>query len=34
MIEKRLTLFKITKAFDRIWHKALLYKLETVGISF
>ena len=23
----------ISKAFDKVWHKGLLYKLETVGIS-
>ena len=23
----------ISKAFDRVWHKRLLYKLETAGIS-
>ena len=23
----------ISKAFDRVWHKGLLYKLETAGIS-
>ena len=23
----------ISKAFDRIWHKGLLYKLQTVGIT-
>ena len=23
----------ISKAFDRVWHKGLLYKLQTVGIT-
>ena len=24
---------RISKAFDRVWHKGLLYKLQTVGIT-
>ena len=23
----------ISKAFDRVWHKGLIYKLKTVGIT-
>ena len=26
-------LYDISKAFDRVWHKGLLYKLSSVGIS-
>ena len=29
----RLIFCDISKAFDRVWHKGLLYKLQTVGIT-
>ena len=31
--EVRAIFFDISKAFDRVWHKGLLYKLQTVGIT-
>ena len=31
--EVRAIFFDITKAFDRVWHQSLLYKLQTVGIT-
>ena len=29
----RAVFFDISKAFDRVWHKGLLYKLHSVGIT-
>ena len=29
----RSTFLDIFKAFDKIWHEGLLFKLETIGIS-
>ena len=31
--EVRAIFCDITKAFDRVWHKGLLYKVQTVGIT-
>ena len=31
--EVRAIFCDISKAFDRVWHKGLLYKLQTVGIT-
>ena len=31
--EIRLIFCDISKAFDRVWHKCLLYKLKTIGID-
>lgn len=31
--EVRVVFFDISKAFDRVWHEGLLFKLKTVGIS-
>ena len=31
--EVRAIFFDISKAFDRVWHQGLLYKLQTVGIT-
>ena len=31
--EVRVVFLDITKAFDRVWHKGLLHKLKTIGIS-
>ena len=31
--EVRVFFLDITKAFDRVWHKGLLHKLKTIGIS-
>ena len=31
--EVRAIFFDISKAFDRVWHKGLLFKLQSVGIS-
>ena len=32
-LEVRGNFFDTTKAFNKVWHKGLLYKLESVGIS-
>ena len=32
-LEVRATFLDISKAFNEVWHKGLLYKVETVGIS-
>ena len=32
-LEVRANFLDISKAFDEVWHKGLLYKVETVGIS-
>ena len=31
--EVRAIFFDISKAYDRVWHQGLLYKLQTVGIT-
>ena len=31
--EIRVVFFDISKAFDRVWHKGLLYKIEKLGIT-
>ena len=31
--EVRTIFSDISKAFDRVWHQGLLYKLQTVGIT-
>ena len=31
--EVRAIFCDVSKAFDRVWHKGLLYKLQTIGIS-
>ena len=31
--EVRAIFFNISKAFDRVWHQGLLYKLQTIGIT-
>ena len=31
-LEVRVVFFDISKAFDRVWHKGLLYKIEKLGI--
>ena len=32
-LEVRVVFFDINKAFDRVWHKGLLYKIEKLGIK-
>ena len=32
-LEVRANFLDISKVFDKVWHKGLLYELETVGIS-
>ena len=32
-LEVRSVFLDIPKAFDKIWHKGLLYKLKSMGIS-
>ena len=32
-LEARTVFFDISKAFDKVWHKGLLFKLEPMGIS-
>ena len=29
----RVVICDISKAFDRVWHKGLLFKLKSIGIS-
>ena len=29
----QMVFFDISKAFDRVWHKGLIYKLRTIGIQ-
>jgi hypothetical protein len=31
--EIRILFFDISEAFDRVWHKGLLYKLKSIGID-
>ena len=31
-LEVRVVFFDISKAFDKVWHKGLLYKLQKAGI--
>ena len=31
--EIRVVFFDISKAFDRVWHKGLIYKLKNIGIT-
>ena len=31
--EVRAVFYDISKAFDRVWHKGLLYKLKSVGVT-
>ena len=31
--EVRIVFYDVSKAFDRVWHKGLLYKLAAMGIS-
>ena len=33
LLQVRANFLDISKAFDKVWHEGLLYKLETVGIS-
>ena len=32
-LEVRSAFLNISKAFDKVWHEALLYKLKSMGIS-
>ena len=32
-LEVRSVVLDISKAFDKVWHKSLLYKLKSMGIS-
>ena len=32
-VEVRFVFLDISKAFEKVWHKGLLYKLKSVGIS-
>ena len=32
-VEVRFNFFDISRAIDKVWHKGLLYKLESLGIS-
>ena len=31
--EIRIIFFDISEAFDRVWHKGILYKLKSIGID-
>ena len=31
--EVRMVFLDFTKAFDKVWHKGLLYKLQTLGLK-
>ena len=32
-LEARGVFLDISKAFDRVWHKVLIYKIKSIGIS-